>query len=528
MSGSPIAKLNVGATFAGRFRIERILGRGGMGAVHEAVEIATEQRVALKVLAPQLVSDPKHRARFAREAKIASSIDDPHVVRVLDAGVDEASDTPWLTMELLRGEPLSEFVKTHGRLDAKMAIVVLRQIAAAVSAAHAKGVIHRDLKPDNVFVVRRPTGEIDVKILDFGIAKLADESGARTTGALGSPLWMAPEEARKEPLTPAADVWAFGLVAYFVLVGREVWLSASSTNVAHAMNEVLLEPLPNPLLRASSAGVTLPRGFDAWFARTVVREVSARIATIDEAERSLESVLASASSPIDRPSIAPEPASPEPTRAPAAERRFPMAFVYGAATVLTLGIGVVVVANAMSEPPSAVAPAPSKTVAIEPFGAIDAGATSARALAPPPPTDPVLDAVDDCLAEENLRCAIELVRPAVLGAPPRLAYAQLLYDLCESFEDAACVKEVVKVAPNLNRAPHRELTFHLPPPVENTRLQQARARAKDDPRGARELLQRPVLRGEATPEEVNLLRSICAKQKDAVCLEQIDKQYPAP
>ncbi len=161
-----------GARFADTYEIVRPLARGGMGAVYVARDLSAGRDVALKLMHPESVSDPALRSRFAREARVAAQIDSPHVVTVYAAGVDAATGAPWIAMELLEGRDLAAYIADRGALSPALAAVVARQLGHCLGAAHRAGVVHRDLKPDNVFLVDRPGGELFVKVLDFGIARL--------------------------------------------------------------------------------------------------------------------------------------------------------------------------------------------------------------------------------------------------------------------------------------------------------------------------------------------------------------------
>ncbi|HEY1955048.1 MAG TPA: serine/threonine-protein kinase [Polyangiaceae bacterium] len=288
------AILAPGTVFARDFRIIAPLGQGGMGALYVAEQISTGKRRALKLMHPTLVSEAEHRERFVREAQVGARIASEHVVEVTAAGIDDTwsgagapmvTGLPYLAMELLEGETLHAYVKRRGFLPPAETMLVFQQLCHAMMAAHAAGIVHRDLKPENVFLaINRRAGSAPfvVKVLDFGIAKLAAEAGTRgTTGAMGSPLWMAPEQTERGPITAAADVWALGLVSYFVLTGAVFWRAARDpqTTVAQVLREIVLEPIPAATIRANEAGLLdrLPPGFDRFFAQAVVRDPRARL-----------------------------------------------------------------------------------------------------------------------------------------------------------------------------------------------------------------------------------------------------------
>jgi serine/threonine protein kinase len=216
--------VQAGATVAGDYRVVSPLAQGGMGDVWIAEQISTGKRRALKVMKPELLNDATFRARFDQEAKIGSRIESEHVVEVVGAGIDVSLGVPWMAMELLEGQSLEGLVTERGPLPPAQARSLLAQLGHAVAAAHRAGVVHRDLKPENVFIARSQQlgGGQKVKVLDFGIAKLFDQAPSGHTGAmsLGTPRWMAPEQTGGQTITPATDVWAIGLIAFWSLTGR--------------------------------------------------------------------------------------------------------------------------------------------------------------------------------------------------------------------------------------------------------------------------------------------------------------------
>ncbi len=273
-----------GTVFAGDYRIERAIGQGGMGAIFAAEQLSTGKLRALKLMHPTLVAEEEHRRRFVQEARVGSRIASEHVVEVQAAGVDQATGAPYIVMELLEGETLQQRCRRAGAMSLLELKELFEQLCHAVSAAHAAGIVHRDLKPENVFlaITRRAAGPaITVKVLDFGIAKLVAEAGTRgTTGAMGSPLWMAPEQTEAGSITAAADVWALGLIAFYALTGTFFWRSArnSEATVSQLFREIVLEDIPPASMRASEQNTDplLPPGFDAWFGKCLARAPSAR------------------------------------------------------------------------------------------------------------------------------------------------------------------------------------------------------------------------------------------------------------
>ncbi len=296
------ATLRAGATFAVDYKIVAPLNAGGMGAVYVVEQISTGKQRALKLMHPQLVADPALRRRFEQEARVGAKIDSEHIVEVHGAGVDAATGLPWLVMELLRGEDLSKRIESSGALPLAMARTVLEQLCHGVASAHAAGVVHRDLKPENVFITssRRAGEGVLVKVLDFGIAKLSAEASSTSTAAMGSPLWMSPEQTTRVPVTSAADVWAIGLIAYQALTGEFYWrASTEDSTLAELLRELVLEPLAAASERAGGRAPRLPPGFDAWFAKCVDREPSRRFRDASEAWKALRPVLEAAPTAVD-------------------------------------------------------------------------------------------------------------------------------------------------------------------------------------------------------------------------------------
>ncbi|WP_433932507.1 protein kinase [Sorangium cellulosum] len=219
-----------GKTLSGRYILGRLLGRGGMGVVHEADDTELQRRVAVKIMNADILHSRSAVGRFEREARAASAIQTEHIVRVLDAGVDEETRSPFLVMELLQGEDLAQLLERLGPLPPRLALRIVAQACVGLQKAHEAGVVHRDIKPGNLFLARREQGPgLIVKLLDFGIAKIkpAHEPRRDTTGLtrsgsmLGTPRYMSPEQARGiKDIDHRTDIWALGIVLYHALAGR--------------------------------------------------------------------------------------------------------------------------------------------------------------------------------------------------------------------------------------------------------------------------------------------------------------------
>ncbi len=287
-----------GAILGGDFRIERQLGAGGMGAVYVAEQISTGRRRALKLMHPSLVSDVKLRERFEQEARVGARIPSDHVVQVIAAGVDEATGSPFIAMELLDGEDLAAALSKRGAFSPIDVQAILQPVCHALGAAHAAGIVHRDLKPENIFLLhtRDVQRSFDVKLLDFGIAKLTADARTMATSAMGTPLWMAPEQTDpRAKIAPTADVWPLGLLVFTMLTGRPFWRVASdgSASMQALMREILFESVDAPSVRAVELqiDVPLPVGFDAWFLKCLDRDPARRFPTANEAWEALVPVL---------------------------------------------------------------------------------------------------------------------------------------------------------------------------------------------------------------------------------------------
>ncbi len=277
--------------FAGQFRVIQSLAHGGMGAIYQVEQLPTGHPRALKVILPEYAQDPRARARFEQEARIAAHIESEHVAQVIAAGVDGETNTPWLAMELLQGKDLAAVLTDRGRLPHGEVYETVKQLTHALAAAHRIGVIHRDLKPENVFVAasRRSDTAFTVKVLDFGVAKWMQESRpGQATAVVGSPLWMAPEQLdARGILGPHTDIWALGLLAFAMLAGKPYWkgVSADHFSLPEIVGEIMAAPMVPASQRAAELGAagTIPSGFDAWFARCTERDGALRFHNVNEA-----------------------------------------------------------------------------------------------------------------------------------------------------------------------------------------------------------------------------------------------------
>jgi tRNA A-37 threonylcarbamoyl transferase component Bud32 len=210
-----------GTIVAGKYRVDRTLGAGGMGVVLAATQQELDRPVALKFLLPKAMARPDIVARFSREARAAAKIQSEHVARVLDVGALD-DGTPFIVMEYLEGEDLATLLRARGPLPCSQAVRYVREACEALAQAHALGIVHRDLKPSNLFLARRPGGRPVVKVVDFGISKFNENEPQQTSDStlLGSPAYMSPEQLLSARSVDArSDLWALGVVLYELLTG---------------------------------------------------------------------------------------------------------------------------------------------------------------------------------------------------------------------------------------------------------------------------------------------------------------------
>jgi serine/threonine-protein kinase len=269
-----------GTVVAEMYRVEKLIGRGAMGTVWLARHLTLANSVAIKFIHPQLANSREALRRFQTEAKAASKLKSRHVAQVYDDGVTE-SGQPYIVMEFLEGESLEAAIRKRGALPPDEVIGIIREAAQALDVAHAAGVVHRDLKPDNIMLSRDPEAKprgYTVKLVDFGIAKLlTDEaavSGATAAGSvLGTPHYMAPEAlTASSPVDTRSDVWSLGACAFAAMVGK---VPFDGDAIGDIVLKVCAAPLPVP----TAWRPEVPPGFDVWFARACQRDPERRFAS---------------------------------------------------------------------------------------------------------------------------------------------------------------------------------------------------------------------------------------------------------
>jgi serine/threonine protein kinase len=271
---------------AEKYRIERVLGQGGMGIVVAAMHLQLEERVAIKFLLPELAHDPALVTRFLREGRSAIKIRSEHVVRVLDVGTLPGG-TPYMVMEYLEGKNFEELLEDQGRVPVELAIDHLLQATEALAEAHALGMIHRDLKPANLFLAHRADGSPCVKILDFGITKVIDGKGAvdfeatSSSIVMGSPRYMSPEQMRSAPAIDArADIWGLGVILHELIAGESPFDGATMPDLLAA----ILQDPPTPLRRLRPE---VPPAVEAAVAKCLEKDPADRFADVAELTQAL-------------------------------------------------------------------------------------------------------------------------------------------------------------------------------------------------------------------------------------------------
>ena len=305
MSQPNLAALQPGAVFHGRYRIVQCIKAGSMGAVYEVVDAKTDSHRALKVMLPGIIEDADLRARFELEARVTGNIESDHIVRTSDAGIDPDSGTPFLVMDLLRGDELGRLIEKRKTVPRSEVMVYLFQAALALDKTHAAGIVHRDLKPENLFVTYRDDGSPCLKILDFGIAKVVAQSNqAKATRAVGTPLYMSPEQIRGEgAIEPRADIYALGHIAYAMLAGEAYWTEESRAAGAlfPLLSNILTGVKEPPSIRAlRRKGSQVPPGFDEWFLKATAARAADRFERATLAIRALGEALGT---PVPRSSL---------------------------------------------------------------------------------------------------------------------------------------------------------------------------------------------------------------------------------
>jgi serine/threonine-protein kinase len=271
----------IGRTLGGKYRLLRVIGRGGMGTVFEAENVSIGKRFAVKLLDQECAKDAGVVGRFAREARAASAVESEHIVSVVDAGV--ADNCPYIAMELLRGEDIGTRLRRDARVPLRETLHIAAQVLRGLAAAHGAGIVHRDLKPDNVLLIDHAGDPTFVKIVDFGISKVERPRGGTAPLAitqrgviLGTPLYMAPEQARSLPdVDGRADLFSVGAIVFECLSGRPPHVGETYEQI---LLSLCMEDAPD--VRAYAADV--PADVAAFIARALARDRAERFSSAVE------------------------------------------------------------------------------------------------------------------------------------------------------------------------------------------------------------------------------------------------------
>ena len=411
----------IGTVFDGKYIVDALIGVGGMGKVYRGRNLRTEHSIAIKTLMPELVHDDSLVRRFEVEAKAASNLSHPNTIRVYDHGNE--GKLLWMVMELLDGMSLERALNIERVIEPRRLIGLMRQVCSSLAEAHGKGLVHRDLKPDNIFL-NRAGGEADfVKVLDFGVAKLKDpkfgsEKLTQAGMIFGTPRYMSPEQARAKELDERSDIYALGVIMFECLTGKAPFEAADPIGVlVKHCNE------PVPTFASVNPSLAIDPGFEEIVRRCLAKKPEQRPATVKDLRAELDALelrlaagrpaasdnatrsLEHGASPIDtfrdqsapdtfdrlgintatgrvlaNPSIAMHSESHR-----AAHAKAPLGLIVAGAIVV-LAVGAAAIAFFSAEKPAAVAPAPAPAPA-------PAAAVAPPAAAPPAPLPPAVAVV---------------------------------------------------------------------------------------------------------------------------------------
>jgi serine/threonine protein kinase len=412
-----------GQVLAGKYELVREIGRGGMGVVWRAERLDWDRApVAVKLMVPKL-DTPVARARFDREAQTAVKLRSTHVVQVLDHGIDEQTDTPFLVMELLEGQSLRARLDHLKVLSPDEVLLVAKHLGRALSHASRFHVVHRDLKPENVFLADNGD-EHNVKVLDFGLAKVFDsrmtiDSRAMTApgNAVGTPWYMSPEQIRRAEPDQRGDLWSFAVIVFECLVGRRPF---EAPDLGALAAQIFTDPRPVP----SQLGLDLP-GFDDWFAKATHRHIEHRFQTANELVEALSPICGTRRGPLPplvyekqshprAPSSPPVTRPPE-TRTPLSRRSLGISVIVG----LLLG-GTGIIAYFVAHESASVAPRASASSSQATVPTLTTGSSVAEPPGQSPPTlhAPAPVAPSPPQAEADLARPPPTVRPVVDAVEP--------------------------------------------------------------------------------------------------------------
>ena len=324
---------------AGRYRVERELGRGGMAKVFQGVDTVLGRQVAIKILAPRFADDESFVQRFRREAQAAARLSNPNVVSVFDTGADDG--VHFIVMEYVEGRTLADYLAGGGRIMPDRALEISESVCSALSAAHAQGVIHRDIKPGNIMLT--PQGQ--VKVADFGIARMTTtaETVAQTAAVLGTASYLSPEQAQGQPVDARSDLYSLGCVAFEMVTGRPPFIGDSPVTVAS--KQVLEQPVPPSRLNPD-----VTPDLDAVILRALAKNPANRYQSAEELRADLDRArrgLPVEATPLLAPTAASTQVLPAPVVPPPPERksRWWIPVLVAAGILIALGVVLWMFAN---------------------------------------------------------------------------------------------------------------------------------------------------------------------------------------
>jgi tRNA A-37 threonylcarbamoyl transferase component Bud32 len=395
-------------THIGDYVVEERIGAGGMGIVYRARQVLIGKKVAIKILSPHLASHPDAVERLLAEARMVSTIQHHGIIDIYGFGA-LPDGRQYMVMECLKGTPLDTFLARHGRLQPSEAFSILDEVLSALSAAHAAGVIHRDLKPNNIFLVQQADGTRYIKLLDFGIAKAvapSEDSPHTATGVLlGTPEYMAPEQVRSKAVSPQTDLYSLGVVAFKLLTGQ---LPFTGDRV-----EVLLAQASDPPPLPSQLTPDLPPGIDRLISWLMAKNPAERPGSADEVRRAMAELrkswgetpqFVSAPPPPSEltvsltPTPLPRPPPPRP------RRRWP----WTAGTGVGLVAAVAVAWWLLHRPPPPPPPPAEPAAVLEPPAAPPPAPEPGVEPSQPPPDEPELEPKPEAPTEQAARTEPEL------------------------------------------------------------------------------------------------------------------------
>ena len=483
-TNSQVARLRqdpyLGATIDGRYKVEALLGEGGMGVVYRCVHTIIGKKVAMKVLRADLARDAEVTERFLNEAKAASSIGNAHIIDISDFG-QFPDGAAYFVMEFLGGQPMSKLLEGGQPLSVQRIVHLGRQICEGLSAAHAANIVHRDLKPDNIFLVDRGGEKDFIKILDFGIAKVSSSSeGSKLTRAgavFGTPHYMSPEQAAGSPVDHRGDIYSFGVILYELASGR---LPFDADNFMGILTQHMYKA-PVPIRALVPAPQDVPPGLEAIVLKCLSKRPEHRYQSMQEILVEFDKLMSGGvpdavpemmsrsggfNVPVDyfKKGQMPAPVPATPSSAPGARgSRWPL---YAGIAGVLAAVAIVVGIFAKSQPSAAVQTPAFKAEVATPKAATEpAAATAAGSATPPAPSSKQVMLAAEPIDAHVFRDAQDLGQSPVMipvedGQAVSLEIRRDGYKSEKITLDGSKTREIVK----LDKIARGGAAYHAPPP----------------------------------------------------------------